>query len=482
MATQNEFNNKLGLVALTAIVVSSMIGAGIDALPQNMAAQSAVMPVFIAWCIAGFGILFIALTFILLNDIKPDLKDGIYFYSKVGFGNFAAFLSGWGYWLMCIFSNVAYGVMLMGALNYFVPGTFTDGSNLASIVGITLLIWGFNYIVSSGVKEASLVNIVGTFAKLIPLVIFVIGVVYFIRWAELDVDIWGHHPVAGGRKLGSIFDQITAPLDIALWCFIGIEGAVVLSARAKDPATVKRATLLGFLISLILCMLVSILPFGLMTQPELAVLETPSTAGVFNYLFGKPGEFFISIGVVISVLSAWLAWTLLCAEVPMTASDDGTFPKIFKHINKKEAPNVSVGVSSAIMQLSLILVYFAADAWTTLLTLSAILVLPAYLGSTLYLLKISFTGEVRQAGKNPYISAIVAIIGAIFCVFMFCISGFEYILMVPIALTVGIPLYMYARYENRPSKNIPIFTLAEKWGLAILLVIDIVVCVYFYIT
>lgn len=40
--SSDSSNQKIGLIALVAIVVSSMIGSGIDSLPQNMAESSAV--------------------------------------------------------------------------------------------------------------------------------------------------------------------------------------------------------------------------------------------------------------------------------------------------------------------------------------------------------------------------------------------------------------------------------------------------------
>lgn len=81
-------NQKLGLLALVAIVVSSMIGSGVDGLPQNMAANSEVGPVAIAWLICGFGMFFISRTFIILSNIRPDLQTGIYTYTQQGFGAF----------------------------------------------------------------------------------------------------------------------------------------------------------------------------------------------------------------------------------------------------------------------------------------------------------------------------------------------------------------------------------------------------------
>lgn len=478
MTTSNR--GKLGLVALIAIAVSSMIGAGIDALPQNMADKSAILPVIIAWCIAGFGVFFIAKTFIILNKLQPELQGGIYGYAKVGFGSLTAFFTGLGYWLMCICSNVAYGIMLMSALDYFVPGTFNNGNNLASIIGTTILIWGFNRIVAAGIKDASIINIIGTIAKLVPLLVFVLVLVYFVRWSNFDINIWGHHPISDTKKLGSVYEQIMAPLDIALWCFIGIEGAVVLSARAKEPSYIGRATIISFFIALFFCMLVSILPFGVMPQAELAELQTPSTAGVFKYLLGEWGEFFISLGVIISVLTAWLAWTILCAEIPLTAAQDGTFPKSFKTYNKNGAASVSLTISSCIMQIVLIFAYFAADAWVTLLEISTLMVLPAYLFSTLYLLKISCDGQIKKLGGNPFYTAIVALIGAAFCIFMFCISDLTYVLVIPIILTLGLPLYIYARYENRASKTVAIFTKKESLFLMGLYLFDISVLIFLY--
>ena len=73
-----ESEKKLGVAALAALVVSAMIGGGIFSLPQNMAAAASVGAVLIAWCITGFGMYFLANSFRILSDVRPDLKAGIY--------------------------------------------------------------------------------------------------------------------------------------------------------------------------------------------------------------------------------------------------------------------------------------------------------------------------------------------------------------------------------------------------------------------
>ncbi|MFQ8737539.1 MAG: amino acid permease [Bilophila wadsworthia] len=86
---------KLGVIALASVVVSSMVGGGIYSLPQNMAAQASVGAVIIAWVVTGIGMFFLANSFRILSDIRPDLKAGIYMYGREGFGSFVGFLIAW---------------------------------------------------------------------------------------------------------------------------------------------------------------------------------------------------------------------------------------------------------------------------------------------------------------------------------------------------------------------------------------------------
>ena len=148
----------LGVAALAAIVVSSMVGGGIYSLPQNMAAGASAGAVLLAWLITGIGVYFIANTFRILSEVRPDLTAGIYMYSREGFGSYAGFCIGWSYWLCQICGNVGYAVITMDALNYFFPPYFAGGNNLLSVVLGSLLIWGFNVLVLRGIKQATNIN------------------------------------------------------------------------------------------------------------------------------------------------------------------------------------------------------------------------------------------------------------------------------------------------------------------------------------
>ncbi|WP_337230407.1 amino acid permease, partial [Proteus terrae] len=89
------------------------------------------------------------------------------------------------------------------------------------------------------------------------------------------------------------------------------------SGRARNKKDVSKATLIGFVVSLIICIFISILPFGVLPQKTLSMIPTPSTAGILKTVSGDWGEWLINIGVLVSVLTSWLAWTMICAEIPM---------------------------------------------------------------------------------------------------------------------------------------------------------------------
>ena len=123
----------LGIVALTLLVISAMVGGGAFNLPQNMAQSASLGAVLIAWLVLGLGIFFLARTFQVLSDVKPDLKSGIYMYSRSGFGKYAGFQIAWGYWLSSAFGNVGFALLIMDLLNSFFPPYFKGGNTWEAI-------------------------------------------------------------------------------------------------------------------------------------------------------------------------------------------------------------------------------------------------------------------------------------------------------------------------------------------------------------
>ncbi len=443
----------LGVMALAAIVVSSMIGGGIYSLPQNMASGASAGAVFLAWIITGIGVYFIANTFRILSVAKPDLTAGIYMYSREGFGPYVGFTIGWSYWLCQICGNVGYAVITMDALNYFFPPYFAGGNTLISIIGGSILIWGFNFLVLRGIRQATVINIIGTIGKIVPLVLFILIVAFAFHSDRFSFDFWGEN-MASRARLGGLATQVKSTMLVTLWAFIGIEGAVVMSKHAKTPQSVGRATLLGYLGCLIIYILLSLLPFGYMSQAELAAVPNPSTAGVLAKIVGPWGAWLMNIGLLISVLSSWLAWTMVTAQIPQAAAENGTFPQEFKRENENDAPSTSLWVTSSLMQIFMLLVYFSSNAWNTMLSITSVMVLPAYLSSCVYLWKIC---EDHEYPNGLYVRRSMALlsgaVGSLYALWLIYAAGLKYLLMAVIFMALGIPVYIWARRQNCPHEK-----------------------------
>ena len=469
-------NKKLSALALAAIVVSAMIGGGIFSLPQNMAQSAGLSAVLIAWIITGCGMFFLANTFRILSEARPDASAGIYMYARLGFGRFAGFQMAWAYYLSTVFGNVGYAVLLMDAFDYFFPGVFTGGNNLYSVIGGSLVIWVMCFLVMRGTRQAAAVNIVGTAAKLIPIVIFIIVMLAVFRWSVFSSS-FSDHAVSVTKPLGSMLGQIKSTMLVTLWAFIGIEGAVVVSGRARNPRSVGIATIAGFAVCLTIYVLLSVLPFGRMSQSELANLANPSTAPLLSAVVGSWGGWLMNLGVIIALLTSWLAFTIMVVEIPYQAAKDGTFPRIFAHENSHGAPDASLWITSLLMQLAMILVYFANNAWNTMLSITAVMILPPYLASTAYLWQLSCRNKLpRQLNTGKMFALLCGILGTVYAVWMIYAAGLSYLAMAFVFLAIGIVIFIWARHEvisSNDHTDVPEHCFSVKELIAAVLIVVI---------
>ena len=170
MSTSTD--GKLSVGALTALVVGSMIGAGIFSLPATFGRASGGFGAIIAWLIAGSGMLMLALVFQTLAQRKPELDSGIYAYARAGFGNYLGFASAFGFWAGTCIGNVSYFILIKSTLGAFFP-VFGDGNTLIAVAVSSLLLWGFHLLVLRGVQEAAVINTIATVAKMIPILVSV---------------------------------------------------------------------------------------------------------------------------------------------------------------------------------------------------------------------------------------------------------------------------------------------------------------------
>ena len=252
-----------------------------------------------------------------------------------------------------------------------------------------------------------------------------------------------------GGNLGSILHQVKSTMLVTLWVFIGIEGASVYSARAARRSDVGRATLIGFAGALGIYVLVSLLATGILTQPELAGLKVPSMAGVFEPLVGTWGAALINLGLMISVGGAFLSWTLLCAEIPFTCGRDGTFPRWFGVENDNGSPANALWATNLLIQFFLILSFFSKSAYQFFFFIASVAILPPYVLSGAYALKLALSGEGYGAGDHSRNrDLLVGGLATAYGLWLVYAAGLNYLLMCAVLFAPGILVYMQARRER----------------------------------
>jgi len=436
---------KLRLGLLIALVIGSMIGSGIFALPQNMANGAGAGAIIIGWLITGVGMLMLAMVYQTLASRKPTLDNGVYAYARAGAGEFVGFNSAWGYWVSAWVGNVGYLVGFFGALGFFFPA-FGEGNTKTAVIGASIMVWVFHFSILRGIRGAMVLNAVTTIAKIVPILVFLVLLIVAFNIDTFRMDFWG------SAKLGSVLDQVKSTMLVTVWVFIGIEGASVYSSRAQNRADVGKATVIGFVVTLILLMGVSLLSLGVLTQPDLAALKNPSMAGVLEKTVGPWGLTMIGIGLLVSVGGALLAWTLLAAEALFTPAKDGVMPKFLTKENAQGVPANALWLTNGLVQIFLLITLLSNATYLALISLATSMILVPYLLSAIYAALIAWRSDGYTANSaDGYARKRDLAIGAaatIYCVWLLYAAGFKYLLLSALLYVPGIVLYAIAKRED----------------------------------
>ncbi|QIG47115.1 arginine-ornithine antiporter [Nordella sp. HKS 07] len=446
---------KLKLASLIGIVVGSMIGGGIFALPQVIAAHAGPGGALLGWLVTGIGMLMLARIFQSLALRKPELDAGVFAYAQAGFGNFIGHGSAWGYWMSAWIGNVSFLVLLFSSLGLFFP-VFGQGDTPAAVICASLLLWALHFMVLRGIEQAAAINAVATAAKIVPIAIFILIAIFAFDSELFFADFWG----AQSPDLGGVASQVRGMMLVTVFVFIGVEGANVYSGRAEKRSDVGIATIAGFLGVLLLLILVNVLSFGVMSRADLAHLPNPSMAEVLRSVVGRWGAILVAAGLAISLLGALLSWTLLCAEILSAAARGHALPQLFGRENARGVPAPALWLTNILVQVFLLATLLLSSAYVTLLNLATTMILLPYLWSAAYAAKLAWTGETyREEPRLRHIDLARSLIAVAYALWIIYAGGLKYLLLSAILYAPGILLFWWARTEQRQ----PPFTSVERY-------------------
>ncbi len=438
MSPQSQMPQRsLGLWRATSLVTGNIVGAGLLMLPASLGIYGVTG--LLGWTLTTIGSIFLALVFARLAKRDPK-AGGPYSYSRKAFGDFVGFQMAWSYWIGNWASTAGLGTAFVSYLSIFVPELKTN-MPLSFLVGAGV-IWTLTTVNISGVRNAGIVQLITTVLKIVPLAAIALMGIFYIDPTHFEVINPSGEPFL--KAIGTV-------AALTLFSFLGVESATIPANDVKDPeTTIPRATVLGTLIAAVIYLWTFTVILGLIEPKDLAVSNAPF-AEAAGLIFGSWATPLISIVAMIAIFGTLNGWTLIQAQVPKAAADDGLFPRLFAKTNAQGTPYISLMISGVLMTFMLWLSSSESliDQFSTIAIVSTFAVLLPYLYSSLAELYFLMTGP-KPASRSDYIrSMFVAIIAFLFTIVITAGAGQEAVFMGMIFVFSGFPFYVWMKSKSQ---------------------------------
>jgi APA family basic amino acid/polyamine antiporter len=440
MADQKNIldKKKLGFWMCTALVVGNMIGSGIFLLPASLAIYGGIS--ILGWMITATGSILVALVFAKLTQMIPK-AGGPYAYSRDAFGDFAGFLVAWGYWLSIVAANAAIAVAFVSYLTVFWPA-LSDNSLLAAFVALSS-IWFLTYINIIGIRRAGMVQLVTTIIKIVPLLLIVIFGLFYI-----DFSNFTPFNISGESNMSAI----TATIALTLWAFLGLESSTVPAADVENAkVNIPRSTVIGTVFTAIIYILSTVVVMGIIPASQLATSTAPFADAAGIIWDSSSAGYIVGIGAIISCFGALNGWILLQGQIPLAASIDGIFPKVFSKVSKNGTPVSGLIFSSLLITVLMALNYTKGlvELFTFIILLATLTALIPYVFTSMAELMIFIKHPERFSGQKLLGSSVIAVFAFIYSIWAIAGSGQETVYWGFILLMCGIPIYVWVRWKQK---------------------------------
>jgi basic amino acid/polyamine antiporter, APA family len=434
-----------GLTGATALVVGSIVGVGIFNLPSSLAPYGPITLVSIG--LTTVGALALARLFASLSRRMPA-DGGPYAYARAAFGNKLGFANAWSYWITAWAGNAAIAVGWVLYVEVFINKGQTK---IWSILLVLAGLWVPALINLSGVKNIGAFEVVTTIAKFVALAfVSTVGLFYISTANFTPWNVSGHSAVSA----------VGSGAAIALFSYLGLETAAVAAKNVRDPdRNIPRATLLGTFATAVVYVLSLVAVTGIVSNRTLQSSTAPFSTALNTMFGGTVWGDVIAAVVIISGIGALNGWTLVTAEVPSAAAQDGVFPERFGRLNRRGSPAFGVITSTALASLAIVINYLGSSGqtvFTTLVLMTGITAAIPYAFSALAQIKWRLADRKQLEGARFIRDMVVAVLAVVFSAFFIYYSrdtGHSFwvywgpFLLSAGALVLGIPVYHSQRHR-----------------------------------
>ncbi|WP_316525432.1 amino acid permease [Kitasatospora brasiliensis] len=435
--TPQTDGRRFGLATATALVMGNIIGGGIFMIPAAVAPFGTVS--LLSFAVLTVGAIALALVFGQLARRNPR-TGGPYVYAREAFGDFAGFLAAWSYWITTWVSNAALAVAAVGYLDVLLPLHHSIPLEIAAALTIQWLPALANL---AGTRFVGAVQLVSTVLKFIPLALVAVGGLFFF-----DPKNLGPFDASGQGWAGGM----SAAAAILLFSYLGVESAAMSAGKVRDPErNVGRASVLGTAGAALVYLLGTVAVFGTVAHQQLIHSTAPFSDAV-NVMFGGSwGGTVIALAALVSMTGALNGWTLLSAQAPYAAAQDGLFPAAFGR-ERRGVPvfGVLVGVSLASALTVLNFASGAKGAFEILVLVTTFTATVPYLLSTAAQLYWLVRGAHEKVDRGRLVRDAVLGLGAFaFSLWLLAGAGYAAVYQGVLFLFAGVLVYVWMAGRRR---------------------------------
>ena len=453
-----RLQRQIGLVGLTFIALSGMLGSGWLFAP-HLVAQQAGPAALLSWLIGGIVMLLLALTFAEVSAMLP-VAGGLARVPYFSHGRLAGVAMGWTAWLGYATAAPIEVLAMMRYLDAYLPFAHDPGTKELTLAGDALVIGLIALMVlinAWGVAFFTRVNTAITWVKLaVPLVVAL--TILADRFHGVNLVTPSFMPeswpgVLGGVSTGGV-----------IFAFIGFRHAIDMAGETRNPQRTIPLALIG---SVLLCLaiygLAQLAFIGAVPSADLArgwdALRFKHDYGPFAAIGLALGMTWliavIFAGVVIAPFGGGLVATASNARLALALSEGGLFPRAIAAISPRGVP-----LNGLLFNFAVGTVMVLALRFDTLVTLNSAAIVLSFLAGPIALLALR-----RQAPDLPRLFRLpaagplcaAAFVGATWTLYW---SGWQTTWVLVLALVVGLAIFLV---RERCGGNGPLDVRRVAW-------------------
>jgi len=330
IAVEPRPEDQLGIWMTSAIVVGSMIGAGIFLLPVALAPLG--VNAIAGWLISSAGALCIAFS---LAQLTRAGGAGIQAHIEKAFGPTVAYLVAWSFWTSNWAGNAGLAIAFAAALSWISPGFggpwFVVAAAIGAVVALTL-------VNASGVRSAGGLALVTVAIKLFPLLaVMAIMVIHGVGGSFQPLP-----PVPLNVP------NVASAAALTLFAMTGFENATTPVDKVRNPSRTLPLAIMGGTTFVALLYLLSSSSIQLLLPANVIAGSGAPYADAISAQWGRVPATFAAVAIAISAFGCLNCLILATGELGFSMALRGDLPRAMARTRGANTPVVAQLVGAAL--------------------------------------------------------------------------------------------------------------------------------------